>query len=56
MAIATVVEISRMGASLALSNSKSSSQLSHEQATFIDALLRRSKITHQDRWVRLELT
>jgi hypothetical protein len=55
LAIATVLEISRMGASIALSNSKSSSQLSHEQATFIDALLRRSKITHQDRWVRLAI-
>jgi hypothetical protein len=54
LAISTLLEISRMGASMALPDSKTSAQMSPVQATFMDALVRRSRISHQDRWVRLD--
>ncbi|MGD0963763.1 MAG: hypothetical protein ABSA57_07650 [Candidatus Acidiferrales bacterium] len=53
--IATLLEISRMGASMALSDSKTRSQLTSEQAAFLDALLQKARISHQDRWVRMAL-
>jgi len=51
--IATFLEFSRMGASVALSNPKTSRQLTDEQGAFLEGLLRESRIIRQDRWVRL---
>ncbi len=53
LAISTFLEFSRMGASLALSNPKTSRQLTNEQGAFLAGLLRQSRISRQDRWVRL---
>jgi hypothetical protein len=53
LAITTVLEISRMGASAALSGPTTSGQFTNEQDVFLDALIRKSTISHQDRWVRL---
>jgi len=53
LTIATFLEFSRMGASLALSNPKTSRQLTEEQGAFLEGLLRESRISRQDRWVRL---
>ena len=53
LTIATFLEFSRMGASLALSNPKTSRQLTDEQGAFLEGLLRESRISRQDRWVRL---
>ncbi len=53
LAISTFLEFSRMGASLALSNPKTSRQLTDEQGAFLEGLLRESRISRQDRWVRL---
>ena len=55
LAISTLLEISRMGASLALSDSKTTSQLTSGQAGFLDALLRQSRISRQSRVVRIAL-
>ena len=55
LAISTLLEISRMGASLALSNSKASNQFTSEQSTFLDALVRQSRISRQSRTVRIAL-
>jgi hypothetical protein len=53
LTIATFLEFSRMGASVALSNPKTSRQLTGEQGVFLEGLLRESRISRQDRWVRL---
>jgi len=53
--IATLLDISRMGAVMALSEPKTRAQMTKEQETFLDALIGQLKITHQDRWVRLRL-
>jgi len=53
LTITTFLEFSRMGASLALSNPKTSRQLTGEQGAFLEGLLRESRISRQDRWVRL---
>jgi hypothetical protein len=53
LTIATFLEFSRMGASLALSNPKTSRQLTEEQGAFLEGLLRESRISRRDRWVRL---
>lgn len=54
-AIATLLEISRVGASLALSDPKTSARMTTEQAAFLDALVKQLKVTRQNRWVRLSL-
>jgi hypothetical protein len=53
--ITTLLDISRMGASMALSDPKSRAQMTEQQGAFLDALVRQLKITHQGRWVRLRL-
>jgi len=53
LTITTLLEISRMGASMAFSDSKPPAQLTHEQTTFLDALIQKSTISHQDQWVRI---
>ena len=53
IAIASLLEISRMGASIAFSEPKAPDQLTNQQATLLDALVRKSTIKQEDRWVRL---
>jgi hypothetical protein len=53
--IATLLDISRMGGSMALSDPKTRAEMTKQQETFLNALIRQLKITHQDRWVRLRL-
>lgn len=55
LTITTLLEISRMGASMALDNPKSIRQLTNEQATFLDAIIRQAQINRRDRWVRITL-
>jgi hypothetical protein len=53
LAISTLLEISRMGASVAMSNSPSSAQMNAGQTAFLDGILRGARIRHDDRWVRV---
>jgi hypothetical protein len=53
LAIASLLEISRMGASIVLSDPKAPAQLTNQQATLLDSLVRKSTIKQEDRWVRL---
>jgi len=53
--ITTLLEISRMGASMALSDPKTRRQMTKEQLTFLTALVDQLKVSHQDKWVRLKL-
>lgn len=53
--IATLLDISRMGASFALADPKTRAQMTGQQSAFLDALIRQLKITHQGRWVRLRI-
>jgi hypothetical protein len=53
--IATLLDISRMGFSMALSDPKTRAEMTKQQDAFLNALIRQLKITHQDRWVRLRL-
>jgi len=55
LAIATLAEISRMGAAMALSDPKTSAQPTAQQAKFLDALLRKATIERKGRWVRITL-
>jgi hypothetical protein len=55
LALTTLLEISRMGALMALANPKPNAQMTKEQTTFLDALLRQLKVSHEDRSVRLYL-
>ena len=53
--ITTLLEISRMAASMALSDPKTRRQMTKEQAAFLTALVDQLKVNHQDKWVRLTL-
>jgi hypothetical protein len=53
--IATLLDGFRVLGSMALSDPKTRRQMTREQAAFVTALLSRTKITRQDRWVRLTL-
>jgi hypothetical protein len=53
--ITTLLEISRMGASMALSDPKTRRQMTKEQAAFLTALVDQLKVNHQDKWVRVTL-
>ena len=53
--IATLLDGFRMIGSVALANPKTRRQMTPQQATFLDTLVREVKVTHQDRWVRLTL-
>jgi len=53
--LATVVDGLRLLGSLALVDPKTRHQMTHQQVTFLTALLNQAKLTHQDRWVRLAL-
>jgi hypothetical protein len=53
--MSTLLEGFRMVGSMALSDPKTRREMTREQDAFLTALLSRTKITHQDRWVRLTL-
>jgi hypothetical protein len=55
MELSTVLDGLRMLGSMALADPKTRAQMSREQLTFLNAVLRQATITHQDRWVRLTL-
>jgi hypothetical protein len=53
--ITTLLEISRMGASMALADPKMRRQMTKEQAAFLTALVDQLKVNHQDKSVRVTL-
>jgi hypothetical protein len=53
--LAALVDTLRLLGSMAMSDPKSRSQMTKEQAAFLAALLAQVKVTHQDKWVRLTL-
>jgi len=53
--IGTLLDGFRMMGSLALADSKTRHEMNRQQAAFIEAVIRKVKITYQDRWVRLSL-
>jgi hypothetical protein len=55
LAIATLLEISRMGMSAVLSDPKTQPQMTGQQRSAVDALVRGLKITHNARQVSLQL-
>ena len=55
IAMSTLLDGLRMIGSMALSDPKTRQQMTREQAAFATALLSQTKISHQDRWVRLTL-
>ncbi len=53
--ISTLLNGFRMVGSMALADPKMRGPMTRQQATFLTALLRQTKVTPQDRWVRLSL-
>lgn len=53
--LATLLDIVRMGASMALNDPKTRRQMTKEQATFLTALVNQIRVNRQDKWVRLTL-
>lgn len=53
--LATLLDILRMGSSMALSDPKTRRQMSPEQAAFLRAVINQVKLANQDKWVRLTL-
>lgn len=53
--LATLLDIVRMGASVAPNDSKTRRQMTREQAAFLNALINHVKVNRQDKWVRLTL-
>jgi hypothetical protein len=53
--IATLLEFSRAGASMFLSNAKSQTQLGMHQTEVLRGMLNQVKVSNDDRWVRLSL-
>jgi hypothetical protein len=53
--IATLLDGFRLLASVALADPKTRLQMTKEQSAFLDALIDQTRVTHQDRWVRLSL-
>jgi hypothetical protein len=53
--VSSLLDIVRMGSSLALSDPKTRRQMNPEQAAFLRAVINQVKVTHQDKWVRLTL-
>jgi hypothetical protein len=54
-AVASFLEISRMGGSMALANAKAKKQMPQAQADVLQSVLGGLKISTQDRWVRISL-
>lgn len=53
--LSTLLDILRVGSSLALSDPKTRRQMNQEQAAFLRAVINQVKVAHQDKWVRLTL-
>jgi len=53
--LAALLDIVRMGASMALNDPKTRRQMTREQAAFLGALINQVKVGRQDKWVRLTL-
>ena len=55
MQLAALLDILRMGSSMALSDPKTRRQINQEQSAFLRAVVSQVKVAHQDKWVRLTL-
>jgi hypothetical protein len=53
--ISALLDTFRMVGSMALHDPKMRGQMTRQQAAFLAALLTQTKVTHQDKWVRLSL-
>jgi hypothetical protein len=53
--LATLLDIVRMGAAVALNDPKTRRQMTKEQAAFLAAIINQIKVNRQDKWVRLTL-
>jgi hypothetical protein len=53
--ISTLLDTFRMVGSMALHDPKMRGQMTRQQAAFLASLLSQTKVTHQDKWVRLSL-
>jgi hypothetical protein len=53
--ISTLLDTFRMVGSMALHDPKMRGQMTRQQAAFLASLLAQTKVTHQDKWVRLSL-
>jgi hypothetical protein len=53
--LATLLDTFRMVGAMALADPKTRRQLTREQAAFLDALVNKVKVSHQEHWVRLNL-
>ena len=53
--VGTLLEFSRMGASMVLADPKTKRQMTPEQSNFLQEVVNDLKVTHQDRLVRLHL-
>ena len=53
--ISTLLDTFRMVGSMALHDPKMRGQMTRQQAAFLASVLSQTKITHQDKWVRLTL-
>jgi len=53
--ISTLLDTFRMVGSMALHDPKMRGQMTRQQAAFLAAVLSQTKVTHQDKWVRLSL-
>jgi hypothetical protein len=53
--IATLLEFSRMGASIAIGEPQTRRRMTPEQAAFLEQVIHQLQVNHQDRWVRLTL-
>ncbi|MGH9756415.1 MAG: hypothetical protein ACRD4M_01645 [Candidatus Acidiferrales bacterium] len=54
-ALAAQLDLLRMVGAMALSDPHTRRQMTHEQASLLDALIHHAKVTHQDKWARLSL-
>ena len=53
--LATLIDGFRMVGSMALNDPKTRRQMTRDQAAFLGEVMNRTKVTHQDKWVRLNL-
>jgi hypothetical protein len=53
--LSALVDGFRLVGSMALSDPKARGQMSREQASFLSDVIHRTRVTHQDKWVRLTL-
>jgi hypothetical protein len=53
--LATLLEFSRVGASIAIRNPQMRRRMTPEQVAFLEQVIHQLQVNHQDRWVRLRL-